>query len=88
MTEISNNDLFTAIKELATDVNEVKKTVGSIEDRVTDLEKETKAIRTEMNEMKVELKHDIRKVDEKVGRLSNELLDAKADISLLQKEVY
>lgn len=40
-----------------------------------------------MKEMRKELKHDIRKVDEKVGRLSAELLDAKADISILQKQL-
>lgn len=73
MEEITNKDLMVAIKELLTNQKEFEKRMDSLEN--------------DIKEMKTELKHDIKKVDKKVGTLSAELLDAKADIVMLQQEI-
>lgn len=80
MAEISNNDLFLAIIELGHNVNELKTSVGRLEER-------TGKVETEMKEMKAELKYDIRKVDKKISIISDDILETKADLSLLQREV-
>lgn len=65
MAEISNNDLFLAINELAKSVNEIKIVADKTEERVGNLENEI-----------LEVKGDVKKVDKKVSRLAAELLDA------------
>ncbi len=100
--EITMEDLFQAIHDLSADVKnvqgettnikteikEIKSEMKDMQAEMKEMKSETKSIKIEMKDMKDELKQDIRKVDQKVTILSNDILEAKADITLLQKEVY
>lgn len=87
MADISNNDIFLAITELGHNVNELTTSVGKLEGRIGKLEERVGKVETELKEMKAELKYDIRKVDKKISILSDDILETKADLSLLQKEI-
>lgn len=80
MEKITNNDLFLGITEVKNIVKETNIRLGSVEDKLTKLENEVKVMREE-------LKHDVQKMDKKVTLLANDLLEAKADISILQEVI-
>lgn len=86
MSNITMEDLFQAIKEVSNQVKKLDTRVGNVESKVTNIEAELKETRSEMGGMKDELKQDIRKVDQKFTILSDDILNAKADIAILKKQ--
>lgn len=74
MADVTMEDLFVAIKDLSVDIKEIKEAVGNLE--------------TEMQEMKTELKYDIRKLGIKYKTLTQDVMDVRTDMAMLQKEVY
>lgn len=81
MAEITNEDLLVAIQELSSNIKELKTAFGNKEEVVTNRE-------TEMQEMKAELKRDIRKLDMKYKILTQDVMDVRADMTELQEQSY
>src|SRR5690625_1250844 len=101
MADISNEDLLVAIKELSSEVKEVKTDLSGVKTEVKEIKadltsvraevKEIKtdltSVKTEMQTMKTELKQDIQKIDHKLKVFIEDLGDARADISILKHEI-
>lgn len=81
MSDITNETLLDAIQELSSDVNEVKTRVTNIENRVTNIENRV------ANRGK-EIKYDVWKQNEKLEYVNNQIVDTKAGVSMLKKEVF
>ena len=74
MSEITNKDLFQAIKELSVDVKDIK---VEIED-----------MKVEMKDMKSEIRLDIRQLNQKFNIVTKDLMEVRTDMSILQESNY
>ncbi|MHA6252628.1 hypothetical protein [Oceanobacillus sp. CAU 1775] len=95
MAHIGMNDLMVAIQEMAkdlkevkTDVAELKADVAVVKTDVAELKVSSKRLEQDHSDMREEWKLDFKKLKRKLTILSEEMLEARTDITLLEDKVF
>lgn len=102
MAEIGMNDLMVAIREMAKDLKEVKADVTELKSDVAELKSDvaelksdvaklkvtTKRLELEQSDMREEMNLNFKKLKRKLTILTEEILEARTDITFLEDKVY
>ena len=101
MSEITNNDLMLAIKEMAGKLNNLDARVESLETKIDHLDARVESLETKVDHldnrvanleseqkiMREEMNQNFRKLDKKISIFADDLIDVRSDMKLVEEKI-